>query len=186
MKYFWSILLIISVLIISGCDLEDSEIGGSKEENYTISVYGVRENSNGNFVRADSSMFTEADIMSVDYIDGVVPSFNIYFTNEYLSKYNPEKVIEEYEKEIHVDGLRIYTSKVWDMFELQINGETQFYGYFPMGIASSFIGPGPHMSHNIDGVTLIMNLLSQDKLGIDENDEKKLYEVFNKLELLRD
>ncbi|MDQ2088223.1 hypothetical protein RBH29_17505 [Herbivorax sp. ANBcel31] len=186
MKLCWSILLILSMFIIYGCNLEDSEIGSSIDENYTISFYGARKNGSGDFVRSDNPIFIETDIMGVDFIDGDVRSFKIYFTKEYLSKFDSETIIEEYEKKIHVDGLRIYTSNEWDMFELQINGETQFYGYFPMGKASSFYGPGPHMSHDIDGVTLIMNLLSQDILGIDENDEKKLYEVFSALDLIQD
>lgn len=186
MKLCWRILLVLSILIISGCNLEDSEIGSSIDENYTISVYGARKNSSGGFVRSDNPIFIETDIMGVDFIDGDVRSFKIYFTKEYLSKFDPKAVIEEYEKEIHVDGLRIYTGNEWDMFELQINGETQFYGYFPMGIASSLLGAGPHMRHDIDGVTLIMNVISQDILGIDENDEKKLYEVFGTLDLIQD
>ncbi len=62
------------------------------------------------------------------------------------------------------------------MFELYVDDEFLFSGHFPNGMLSSILHAGPWLGHEVDGVTICLNMGSEEQYGINEQDR----EVINK------
>ncbi len=176
------IILIFSILfIIVGCKVEENN---ADYLYHSVIVYGIRDMGAGEWDRSEEPIFDESHIALVEY-DCDISRFRVYFTDEYLSDFTPESVIEKHELNPLETPLRIYSEPYYKMFEVIIDDKFMFRGYFPTAKLSSFVVNGPIMIHELDGMTLTIKVTNKDFLGIDTTDEVVLLNTFDDLELLR-
>ena len=166
------LLKIFILMILSACvNVETTEMDQKGHsitvEEYSIAVYGYYGDSLTEIEKnADvNPIFTDHDIEYIDW-----SSFRIYFTEEFLSGFDIDGTIENYDL-LSLDGLRIYSEAPWDNYAFLVNDEIIFTGEFPVGLISSYAPIKNVMLDEVDGVRISAQNEDADFL---ENNERIL------------
>ncbi len=174
MRLYMIIMMFVCVIILSSCSM--GEMDDVSEKECSITVYGFNGDDMSELEKnADANpIFSDSDIDFVDW-----SNYRIYFTDEFLSRFDVQGIIENYD-EFGLDGLRIYAVVPWDRYAFLVNDELIFTGEFPVGLISSYAPMGNVMIDEVDGVRFVVQ--PEDDL---KNDERIL-EAIDKLGLTKE